>query len=122
MSQKRTPTELLIVLIVETCVLVALFYFYRTYGLPIGLVGCLFGFLFFLFVTVQKYGSMNRPTKIGAIGLTFSFLILSVLFGFKHYVMDIRISQLCVGIILVVPLLIMQYLKKRERKTAKNKT
>jgi len=97
MSQKQKTIELFTVLIVEVCVLALLFYFYRAYGLPIGLVGSLFGFLFLLFLTVKKYSSMTRLLKVGIIGLTFSFLILSILFCVKHYVTDIKISQICVG-------------------------
>jgi hypothetical protein len=122
MAQEQRPMELFISLIVETCVVVALFYFYRTYRLPVGLVGSLFGFLLFLFITIRKYSSMNKPTRIGSVGLTVSFLILSVLFGVKYYVTDITISQLYVGIILLVPVIIMQYLKKKEKGTAKNMT
>ena len=113
----RKPVELIITAVIQACVTASLFYLFRRYGLPVMIIGSLLGCIIILVPTVQRFNSLSLAKKIGSASSAFSLLILSVLFGIKYYVADIKITQLHVGILVLAPLLIMQYLDKREKKT-----
>lgn len=113
---ERKPIELIVKLVVQASVAFSLFYLFRRYGLPVMVIASLLGFVVILVIAIPKYNAMTLSKRIGAFGSASSFLILSILFGIKYYVTDIRITQLHIGILVLAPLLIMQYLDKREKK------
>jgi len=65
--------------------------------------------------TAYNNNKLPRPKRVFIIGLTISAFILTILFAYKYYVSDIEINIIYIGILLVLPVLLMQHLEKREK-------
>jgi hypothetical protein len=96
-------------------IMVGLYCFFTYFKLPIGLTAALILFVFLLYFTVSKYKALDKNRKICFVGLTLSMFILSTLFGYKHFVFDISINTLHIGVIVLAPLLLWQYLEKKSK-------
>ena len=114
-QERINLSELIVTLFVKVAVIVGLYYFCTYFELPIGLTAALILFIFLLYFTVSKYKVLNKNRKICFVGLTVSAFILSILFSYKHFVSDISINTLHIGIIILVPLLLWQYLEKKAK-------
>ena len=107
--------ELMISVIVKCVVLAGMYYLCKTFNLPMGLTGALILFVLFLYFTLSKYNSLDKPKRVCFIGLTFAALILSSLFAYKHFVTEIRITVLHIGIIILIPFLVWKILEKKSQ-------
>ena len=119
-DSKRISTSIktrLIMLFVEVATLVGFYYLYTTYNLPMSLLGASFLFVSLLLFTLLKFNSLDKPKRVFSVGLTLSFLILTVLFAYKHFVSNISITTIHVGVIVIAPILLWKYLEKKTKKT-----
>jgi hypothetical protein len=107
--------ELMISVFVTCVVLAGMYYLCETFNLPTGLTGALILFVLSLYLTLSKYNSLDTPKRVCFIGLTFATLILSSLFAYKHFVTEIRITVLHIGIIILIPFLVWKILEKKSQ-------
>ena len=114
-------TALIVQIAVMLSVMLGLFYISDFIELPQGLLGAFLLFIFLVYFSLRYYNKLPRPKRIFIIGLTISAFILTILFAYKYYVSDIQISIIYIGILLVLPVLLMQHFEKREKEDP-NKT
>ena len=114
-------TALIVQIAVMLSVMLGLFYISDFIELPQGLLGAFLLFIFLVYFSLRYYNKLPRPKRVFIIGLTISAFILTILFAYKYYVSDIQISIIYIGILLVLPVLLMQHLEKREKEDP-NKT
>jgi len=107
--------ELMISVFVGCVVLAGIYFLCEAFNLPTGLTGALILFVLSLYLTLSKYNSLDKPKRVCFIGLTFAALILSSLFAYKHFVTEIRITALHVGIIILIPFLVWKILEKKSQ-------
>ena len=108
-------TALIVQIAVMLSVMLGLFYISDFIELPQGLLGAFLLFIFLVYFSLRYYNKLPRPKRVFIIGLTISAFILTILFAYKYYVSDIQISIIYIGILLVLPVLLMQHLEKREK-------
>jgi O-antigen/teichoic acid export membrane protein len=108
-------TALIVQVAVMLSVVLALFYLSNFLELPQGLLGASLIFIFLFYFSLRYYNKLPRPKRVFIIGLTISAFILTILFAYKYYVSDIPISIIYIGILLVLPVLLMQHLEKRKK-------
>jgi uncharacterized membrane protein AbrB (regulator of aidB expression) len=108
-------TALIVQVAVMLSVVLGLFYLSNFLELPQGLLGASLIFIFLFYFSLRYYNKLPRPKRVFIIGLTISAFILTILFAYKYYVSDIQISIIYIGILLVLPVLLMQHLEKREK-------
>jgi peptidoglycan biosynthesis protein MviN/MurJ (putative lipid II flippase) len=106
---------LIVQLSVMLFVMLGLFYLSNFIDLPQGLLSAFLLFIFLVYFSLRYYNKLHRPKRVFIIGLTISAFILTILFAYKYYVSDIEINIIYIGILLVLPVLLMQHLEKREK-------
>ena len=114
-------TALIVQIAVMLSVMLGLFYISDFIELPQGLLGAFLLFIFLVYFSLRYYNKLPRPKRIFIIGLTISAFILTILFAYKYYVSDIQISIIYIGVLLVLPVLLMQHLERKEKED-QNKT
>lgn len=81
----------------------------------IALVATLFLLIFTLYRTVSTYKSLNYAKKVGHFGYIISFSILATMYAMQYFSPDIKVPFLVAAAILLAPLLLYQYLQRREK-------
>jgi hypothetical protein len=114
-TRKPSVKEILVALLVHLAAFLILLYLSKHSKIPIGLLASVMGTVFMGYLCVRYYGSINRPKRVGFVGLTISFGVLSVLFAIDHYFMDLRINILHIFVLLCAPMFLSQYLEKKAK-------
>jgi hypothetical protein len=109
-------SQLIVSILAELVILVGLYYLCTTYNLPMALGGALFLLVLFVYLTLSKFNSLDKPKKVGFVGLTLASLVLAILFAYKHFVSDISITAIHVGVIMIAPILLWKHLERKARK------
>ena len=124
-SKNSKPQFNIIALVVQIAVMLSvmlgLFYLSNFIELSQGLLGAFLLFIFLFYFSLRYYNKLPRPKRVFIIGLTISAFILTILFAYKYYVSDIQISIIYIGVLLVLPVLLMQHLERKEKED-QNKT
>lgn len=81
----------------------------------IALVATLFLLIFTLYRTVSTYKSLNYAKKAGHLGYIISFSILTIMYVIQYLFVNFKMPLLLAAIILLAPLLIYQFLARREK-------
>lgn len=115
-KSKLNIAALIIQIAVTLSVILGLFHLSRSFELPQGLLGALLLFIVSAYISLRYHSEFKQPKRVGFIGLTISALILTNLFVYKHYVSDIRITIIHIGILLGLPLLLTLHLEKKGKK------
>jgi len=114
--KRLSQSQLITSLLAELVILVGLYYLCTTYNLPMGLGGALFLLVVFAYLTLSKFNSLDKPKKVCFVGLTLASLVLTILFAYKHFVSDISITAIHVGVIMIAPILLWKHLEKKAKK------
>jgi len=116
MRKNQKPSRIAVLLLTKIATVALLLYCALYVHLPIGLLASAVILIIVTFITINKYKSMNYPKRVAFIGLTISAAILTILFTIKHYIADFHLNVLHIGIILLIPLLLYHYVKRRQEK------
>ena len=108
------PKELIITLAVQAAVLIVAFYLATHTDLPIPLIAAFVLFIFVTILALKNYHSLNKARRVGLIGLSISFGVLSILFGLKYYLVEFEISIFHIILIILPTLLLYRYIEKKE--------
>jgi hypothetical protein len=114
-KKQFSVTEILLSMIIKAAVLFGVYYLCDYFNFSIGLTGATILFLGSLYISIKYFKSFNKPKRVGFLGLTVSAFILSILFAYKHFVSDISITIIHVGILLCAPIILMNYLERKEK-------
>ena len=96
-------------------VLVGLYFLCDYYKLPHRLTAGILLFVFMSGVTIIGYKKFRTPQKVGFIGLVVASGLLSGLFAYDHFIKNIRITVFHIFAVLLPPIVIGNYLLKREK-------
>jgi hypothetical protein len=67
------------------------------------------------FLTFKNYNSLNKARKVGFVGLSISFAVLSILFAIKNYVVELEINIFHIVLIVLPPILLYSYIERKEK-------
>ena len=119
MFQKNMDTNsfrsILKVLPFKIATLLGIYFICKYFDLPLGLTGSFLLFIASVLIVVLNYRNFRKPQKIAFIGLIFSSAILSTLFAYDHFIVDIRITIIHIALIVFPPILIGNYLTNKEK-------
>jgi hypothetical protein len=113
---KLKPKDLFITLAVQAAVLIVLFYLATHTYLPIPIIAASCLFILVTFLVLKNYHLLNKAKRVGLIGLSISFGVLSILFALKYYLVEFEISMFHIILIILPPLLLYRYIEKKEGK------
>ncbi len=108
------PKELIIAFVVQAAVLIVLFYLATHTYLPVPLIAASGLFIFVTFLVLKNYKLLNKARRVGLIGLSISFGVLSILFALKYYSVGFEISIFHIILIIFPPLLLYRYIERKE--------
>jgi len=89
---------------------------YKYFHLSLGLVGAISLFIFIILLTMLSYDRLKTPQKVAFAGLIISSFLLTILFGYDQFINDIKITALHVVGLIFPPILIGNYLLKKQVK------
>jgi hypothetical protein len=111
---KVKPKELIITLALQAAVLIVAFYLATHTALPIPLIAASVLFIFVTILVLKNYHSLNKARRVGLVGLSIAFGVLSILFGLKYYLVDFEISIFHIVLIILTPLFLYRYMERKE--------
>jgi hypothetical protein len=114
--KRLSQSKLIASILAELVILIGLYYLCTTYNLPMGLIGASFLLVVFLYLTLSKFNSLDKPKKVCFVGFTLSSLVLAILFAYKRFVSKISITAIHVGVIMIAPILLWKHLEKKIKK------
>lgn len=111
---KLKPKDLIITLAVQAAVLIVAFYLATYTALPIPLLAASGIFIFVTILVLRNYHSLNKARRIGLVGLSIAFGVLSILFALKYYLVEFEISIFHIALLILPPLLLYRYMERKE--------
>jgi hypothetical protein len=114
-SQKISRSGLLLSFLVKIVLILGIYYFCTFLNLPIGLTASFILFAFFMYLTLSSYKSLDKHKKVYFIGMTIAAFILLTLFGYNHFISEIRITALHIGVIILIPFFLWKILEKKAK-------
>ena len=112
-SQKISRSGLVLSVLVKVVVMLGIYYFCAFLNLPIGLTASFILFALFMYLTLSSYKSLDKPKKVYFIGMTIAAFILLILFGYNHFISEINITPLHIGVIILIPFFFWKILEKK---------
>lgn len=113
--EKLSIKELVLGISIQTTSFLAIVYGTRYFNLPLGLTASLLMFLGFISFLFWNYKKLKLSVKVTFIGLSISSAILSILWAYKEFINQIRIDFALIIILIGGPVLIGNYLMKKEK-------